>query len=97
GGGGESAEAAIMGLKPLLVGHDPFDLELLRFAIANPTASLYNNRAQLAAAIEFACLDIMGKALGVPVYQLLGGRVRDHVPFASYLFFRHMDPTTGEG
>jgi len=97
GGGGESAEAAVLGLKPLLVGHDPFDLELLRFAIANPTASLYNNRTQLLAAIEFACLDIMGKALGVSVARLLGGRVREHVPFASYLFFRHLDPSTGAG
>ncbi|SFU85185.1 enolase C-terminal domain-like protein [Alicyclobacillus macrosporangiidus] len=89
GGGGESAELAFRGLKPYLVGHDPFELENLRFAICNPTASLYNNRTQLHAAIEFACLDIIGKKLGVPVYQLLGGKVRDSVPFASYLFFRY--------
>ncbi|MCL6601091.1 MAG: mandelate racemase [Alicyclobacillus macrosporangiidus] len=89
GGGGESAELAFRGLKQYLVGHDPFELENLRFAICNPTASLYNNRTQLHAAIEFACLDIIGKKLGVPVYQLLGGKVRDSVPFASYLFFRY--------
>jgi glucarate dehydratase len=63
--------------------------------IANPTASLYNNRTQLLAAIEFACLDIMGKALDLPVYALLGGAVRKQVPFASYLFFRY--PTDEEG
>jgi glucarate dehydratase len=97
GGGGESAELAFAGLRPYLVGHDPFQLELLRFAIANPTASLYNNRTQLLAAIEFACLDICGKALGTPVYNLLGGKVRDQVPFASYLFFRYDDPATGRG
>lgn len=88
GGGGESAELAFRGLKPYLEGHDPFQLEELRFKICNPTASLYNNRTQLHAAIEFACLDIVGKKLGVPVYKLLGGKVRDRVPFASYLFFR---------
>ena len=89
GGGGESAEAAFKGLERYLEGHDPFQLEALRFLIANPTASLYNNRTQFLAAIEFACLDIIGKALDQPVYNLLGGKLRDAVPFASYLFFRY--------
>jgi glucarate dehydratase len=97
GGGGESAEAMLRGLKAYLVGHDPFALEAMRFKICNPTASLYNNRTQLHAALEFACLDIIGKKLGVPVYQLLGGKLRDQVPFASYLFFRYADPLTGKG
>jgi glucarate dehydratase len=97
GGGGESAEQAFLALKPYLIGHNPFSLEELRFKIANPTASLYNNRTQMLAAIEFACLDIMGKALGMPVHQLLGGKLRDRVPFASYLFFRLPDEASGEG
>lgn len=97
GGGGEAAEAALAGLKSYVVGHDAFDLEALRFKICNPTASLYNNRTQLHAAIEFACLDIIGQALGVPVYDLLGGALREEVPFASYLFFRYADPATGTG
>jgi glucarate dehydratase len=96
GGGGESAEAAIRGLRDYLVGHDPFALEALRFAIANPTASLYNNRTQLLAAVEFACLDLIGQHLDVPVYDLLGGKLRDRVPFASYLFFRLAD-AAGQG
>ncbi|MGW6280559.1 enolase C-terminal domain-like protein [Kribbella sp. NPDC055071] len=97
GGGGQSAEAAITGLKPYLVGHDPARTEALRWMLANPTASLYNNRTQLLAAIEFACLDLQGRELGVPVHELLGGKVRDRVPFASYLFFRHpADDGTGE-
>lgn len=89
GGGGESAEAAFRGLERYLVGHDVFQLEALRFLIANPTASLYNNRTQQLAAIEFACLDIIGKALDQPVYNLLGGKLREAVPFAAYLFFRY--------
>ncbi len=97
GGGGESAEVAFKGLKAYLVGHNPFDLEALRFKICNPTASLYNNRIQMHAAIEFACLDIIGQKMGVPIYDLLGGKLRDQVPFASYLFFRYADPDTGEG
>ncbi|EJY57168.1 Mandelate racemase/muconate lactonizing protein [Alicyclobacillus hesperidum URH17-3-68] len=97
GGGGESAEQAFAALKTYLVGHDPYRLEELRFKIANPTASLYNNRTQLLAAIEFACLDIIGKHLGRPVYDLLGGKLRDEVEFASYLFFRLPNEQTGEG
>ena len=97
GGGGESTEVAFEGLKPYLLGHDPSQLEAMRFKIMNPTASLYNNRTQLHAALEFACLDLVGQKLGVPVHDLLGGRLRDEVSFASYLFFRYADPETGEG
>ena len=97
GGGGESAASAFAGLKTYLLGHDPFDLNRMRYAICNPTASLYNNRTQLHAALEFACLDIIGKKLGVPVYQLFGGRVRDEMRFASYLFYRYPNPKSGGG
>lgn len=97
GGGGEAATQATESLIGYLRGHDVFRLEALRFAICNPTASLYNNRTQLHAAIEFACLDIMGQKLGVPVSELLGGRVRDAVEFASYLFFRYPDAASGTG
>ena len=89
GGGGESAVAAFNSLKSYLVGHDPTNLERMRFLVANPTASLYNNRTQILAAVEFACLDILGQKWGVPVYDILGGKVRQYVPFASYLFFRY--------
>lgn len=97
GGGGESAEAVFRSLRTALHGHDPARLEELRFRIANPTASLYNNRTQVLAAIEFACLDLLGQQWGVPVHALLGGKLRDRVPFASYCFFRYPNPATGEG
>ena len=97
GGGGESAVSTFHALKPCLVGHDPAQLEKMRFLIANPTASLYNNRTQILAALEFACLDILGQKWGVPVHEILGGRLRDRVPFASYLFFRYPNPRDGSG
>jgi glucarate dehydratase len=97
GGGGESAEAAFRAMKSYLVGHDPARLEEMRFRIANPTASLYNNRTQILAALEFACLDILGQKWDVPVYDILGGKLRDEVEFASYLFFRYPDPRAGRG
>jgi glucarate dehydratase len=89
GGGGESAIATVLALKQSLLGRDPARLEDMRFLLANPTASLYNNRTQVVAALEFACLDLLGQCWGVPVCDILGGRVRDRVPFASYLFYRY--------
>src|SRR6476646_6264464 len=91
GGGGETAEAVFRSMNSYLRGHDPARMEEMRFRIANPTASLYNNRTQILAALEFACLDLLGQKWGVPVSDILRGRVRDHVPFASYLFFRYAD------
>jgi glucarate dehydratase len=97
GGGGETAENAIRGLKGYLLGHDPLQLEQLYWKICNPTASLYNNRAQLHAAIEFACIDLAGKRLGIRACDLLGGALREEIPFASYLFYRYRDPKTRLG
>jgi glucarate dehydratase len=89
GGGGDSAVASFNSLKPYLLGRDPALIEEMRFLIGNPTASLYNQRTQQLAALEFACLDILGQKWGVPVCEILGGRLRDRIPFASYLFFRY--------
>jgi glucarate dehydratase len=97
GGGGESAEAVFRAMKNYLVGHDPARLEEMRYRIANPTASLYNNRTQILAALEFACLDILGQKWNVPVSEILGGRLQDRVPFASYLFFRYPNSKNGSG
>jgi glucarate dehydratase len=97
GGGGQGATDAFAALKPYLVGRDPAKLEELRFLIANPTASLYNNRTQCLAAIEFACLDLLGQKWGVSVSDILGGALRDRVPFASYLFYRYANCADGCG
>ncbi|WP_411567358.1 MULTISPECIES: glucarate dehydratase family protein [unclassified Rhodococcus (in: high G+C Gram-positive bacteria)] len=37
---------------------------------------------------EIACLDVQGKVLQRPVSDLLGGKVRDSVPFSAYLFYK---------
>ncbi|HKP10741.1 MAG TPA: enolase C-terminal domain-like protein [Blastocatellia bacterium] len=97
GGGGESAESQVRAMSAYLLGRDPARLEEMRFLIANPTASLYNNRTQILAALEFACLDLIGQKWGVSVADILGGRLRDRVPFASYLFFRYANPKDGAG
>lgn len=57
-------------LAPLVVGADPFDTEWI--ARRFERAAFGNSFAK--AAVEIALLDLQGQALGVPVYQLLGGR-----------------------
>src|SRR5215475_3808789 len=44
---------------------------------------------RLYSAIEIACLDLIGKSVGKPACDLLGGRVRDAVAFSAYLFYKH--------
>ncbi|MEU2162804.1 glucarate dehydratase family protein [Streptomyces sp. NPDC019208] len=45
-------------------------------------------RLSVVSAFEVACLDALGKSLGLPVHALLGGRVRDSVEYSAYLFHR---------
>ncbi|MCX5225214.1 enolase C-terminal domain-like protein [Streptomyces sp. NBC_00233] len=45
-------------------------------------------RLSVVSAFETACLDALGKTLGLPVHALLGGKVRDSVEFSAYLFYR---------
>src|SRR5437762_14008029 len=97
GGGGEDATRQFKALEDYLLGHDVFALEAMRLKICNPTASLYNNRTQLHAALEFACLDIVGQKLGIRACDLLGGALREQIPFASYLFFRYSNEKNGAG
>ena len=94
GGGGESADARVPRAEAVPRRPRPGAARGDAVPARNPTASLYNNRTQLLAALEFACLDLLGQKWGVPVCDLLGGRVRDRVPFASYLFFRYAEPPT---
>jgi galactonate dehydratase len=71
----------IHGLGTTLIGHDPRAISRIDAALhapSRPTAGGLTSHA--IAAIVNACLDIKGKALGVPVYELFGGAVRDRMP-----------------
>lgn len=64
-----------------LIGADPFDVERLWQRIY--TGDFIRGgwiSAAVQSAVDVACYDIMGKALGVPVWKLIGGRFRDRVP-----------------
>ena len=66
---------------PSVIGMDPMELELVNAVLATKsTQSRGGVVRQAIAAIENALLDIKGKALGVPVYQLFGGKLRDRIP-----------------
>ncbi len=78
-------------LAPMFLGEDPFALEaILAKTLFVP---FYYGKAGLCgtAALEMACWDIKAKAVSRPLCDLLGGRLRDEVPFASYIFYRHAD------
>lgn len=53
-----------------------------------PGESLADIVPRVFGVLEVAALDLVGKAIGRPVCDLLGGRVRDEVPFSAYLFYK---------
>jgi galactonate dehydratase len=74
----KTVEAAIHELKGFVVGKDPFDVENHTLRLFR---EVYSDGGQIQGAalagIEYACWDIMGKAMGLPVYKLLGGRCHE--------------------
>lgn len=63
-----------------VLGHDPFNIEdLVQRMYRNDFARAGEIAMSAIATIEIACWDIMGQALGQPVYRLLGGAVRDRI------------------
>jgi galactonate dehydratase len=63
-----------------VIGADPFDVELLAWKIQRSDYSRPGEVTQSAlAAFDIACWDLKGQLLGVPVWKLLGGRMRDRV------------------
>lgn len=64
-----------------VIGADPFDVERLAWNIQRAEYGRPGEITQSTlAAFDVACWDLMGQALGVPVWKLLGGRFRDRVP-----------------
>src|SRR5882724_6473187 len=73
--------AAIHGMSEFVVRQDPRAIGRLEAALYSFTRSVPGGMYQNAVgAILNACLDIKGKALGVPVYELFGGAVRERMP-----------------
>ena len=73
-------------LTQFLVGHDPLRTEWLVHRMEEFVRNWSGIGAYAIAGLEMALLDIKGKALGVPVAELLGGFCRDEVATVGYLF-----------
>lgn len=94
-------------VQPQLIGLDPFNLNGLRAIVqatvaAHAPTSLPG--AELApgshaskavsnaySAFEVALLDLQAHALNVPLVDLLGGAIRERIPFSAYLFFKYAE------
>ncbi len=95
--GGAESVAALESVRHLVLGHDPFQLNALALALkahfrkdpAEDDLTLERRMGRTFSALEVACLDLMGKVANRPVVDLLGGAVRQRVPFAAYLFYKY--------
>lgn len=98
--GSVAVDAALAAVRDVVIGADPRNWHALRAKLAercSPETSVSRGdkpwdgrtRVQVYSALDVACLDIQGKAYGVPVANLLGGVVRERVPYSAYLFYKY--------
>jgi muconate cycloisomerase len=83
----ETTLAALQGVTPLLIGRSPFDIARLLYEARFLGGFNYTPRfANLTlAGIEMALWDVAGKAVGRPLYQLLGGAFQDEVDYFGFV------------
>jgi glucarate dehydratase len=99
--GSSRMRECLAAIAPVVVGLDPFDLhdllfrlrpclapDLERTNILAPSSLGHKFLARVYGALEVACLDLQGKMLDLPVSALLGGAVRQSVPYSAYLFYK---------
>jgi L-alanine-DL-glutamate epimerase-like enolase superfamily enzyme len=80
------ALAVLESLRPLVVGADAFQIErLVRRIELVGTWHHVKASSPAIAAVEMACWDLVGKACGQPLVNLLGGRFHDRVEFFHYV------------
>ncbi len=80
-------------IKPLIVGRDAFEIEKIWEKMYVGSYKIRGQSASIAiSGVDIAIHDIVGKALGVPVYQLLGGLVRDPIPMYASFTSRERTP-----
>ena len=85
--------------KRFLLGEDPHHIERFwrRAYGAGYTLRPDVSMMGIVSGLETACWDIIGKAAGKPVYELLGGRVREKIRAYTYLYPEPGDPEPGKG
>ncbi len=99
--GGEEPKKGLLAVRDQLIGRDAFSVTgFLSSLVEGPSGDRSQTMhvpgenpldatTRTFAAIEVACLDLIGKTIGQPVCDLIGGRVRDEVPFSAYPFYKH--------
>lgn len=98
--GSVAVDAALAAVRDTVIGSDPRNWHALRAKLAercSPETSVSRGdkpwdgrtRVQVYSALDVACLDIQGKAYDVRVAALLGGVVRERVPYSAYLFYKY--------
>lgn len=98
--GSAAINAKLEAARAVVVGRDPLNWHALRGALrahfGTESVKLrgdkpWDQRAmvQVESALDVACLDLAGKAFNQPVANLLGGVVRERVPYAAYLFYKY--------
>lgn len=98
--GSVAVDAALAAARDTVIGSDPLNWQALRAKVAarsSPETSVARGdkpwdgrtRVQVFSALDVACLDLQGKAYGQPVANLLGGIVRERVPYSAYLFYKY--------
>ena len=71
----QTMQTAVLEYRRYFLGRDPFAIEEINYELVKAGAP-----AQVRAAVDIACWDIIGKKLEQPVWNLIGGRFRDRVP-----------------
>ena len=100
--GGEVPAASLRAISEKLIGANPFRItgllnpQMKKFQGLDSTQTYLvpgenplDETSRTYAAVEVSCLDLIGKSIGVPVCDLIGGRVRDKVNFSAYPFYKH--------
>jgi glucarate dehydratase len=101
--GGEAPAAALEKLRPQIIGANPYQLTGFLSSMVEgqgkgadrsqtflvPGENPLDETTRTYAAIEVACLDLIGKTVNQPVCNLIGGSIRQEVPFSAYPFYKH--------
>ncbi len=93
---GETAEGIAVNIQkhlaPAVIGESPLDIERLNRKLQAALPHHWSSHA----GVEFALWDLKGKALGVPIYQLLGGKVRDGLDLMGFVHHDRPDKMAAE-
>lgn len=87
----DASEVIASKIEPFLKGRNPLPVA----RVLDDMEAVFG-RIRALGGLDFALYDLAGKALGVPVYQLLGGKVRDRVPLAWTMPYRSVEEQVAE-